>query len=97
MTQAYSDPARESDTRSLPDIEVFHRTQRDFIRADADSCDGIQLADAMEFGSDRFTESAALAGWYWWCCFPGCMPEGDPMGPFSTEALALADAQEGTD
>lgn len=34
-------------------------------------------------------------GWYWWACFPGCLPDGDPIGPFDTEAEALADAREG--
>jgi hypothetical protein len=33
-------------------------------------------------------------GWYWWSCFPGCLPDSDPMGPFDTEAEALADAQD---
>ena len=32
-------------------------------------------------------------GWYWWSCFPGCLPDGEPNGPFETEAEALADAQ----
>ena len=32
-------------------------------------------------------------GWYWWSCFPGCLPDSDPSGPFATEAEALADAQ----
>jgi hypothetical protein len=32
-------------------------------------------------------------GWYWWACFPGCLPDGEPMGPFKTEAEALEDAQ----
>lgn len=32
-------------------------------------------------------------GWYWWSCFPGCMPDGDAIGPFETEAEAIADAQ----
>ena len=34
-------------------------------------------------------------GFYWWACFPGCMPDGDPMGPFETEQEAIDDAQEG--
>jgi hypothetical protein len=25
-----------------------------------------------------------LPGWYWWSCFPGCLPEGDAFGPFPT-------------
>jgi hypothetical protein len=33
------------------------------------------------------------AGYYWQSCFPGCLPDSDPIGPFETEAEALADAQ----
>jgi hypothetical protein len=33
------------------------------------------------------------AGFYWWACFPGCMPDGDPIGPFQTEEEAIEDAQ----
>lgn len=36
-------------------------------------------------------------GWYWQSCFPGCLPNGEPNGPFDTEELALADAREGVD
>ena len=32
------------------------------------------------------------AGWYWWACFPGCLPDGEATGPFPTEADADADA-----
>jgi hypothetical protein len=31
-------------------------------------------------------------GWYWQACFPGCLPDGEPEGPFPTEYAALADA-----
>ena len=31
-------------------------------------------------------------GWYWQACFPGCLPDGEPEGPFLTEYAALADA-----
>lgn len=34
------------------------------------------------------------AGWYWQACFPGCLPDGELMGPFDTEELAIADAQD---
>ena len=34
-------------------------------------------------------------GWYYWFCFPGCLPDSDPVGPFESEAEALADAQKG--
>ena len=32
-------------------------------------------------------------GFYWQVCFPGCLPDGDPMGPFRSEAAAIRDAQ----
>lgn len=35
------------------------------------------------------------AGWYWWTCFPGCLPDSDPTGPFAAYADALADARNG--
>ena len=31
-------------------------------------------------------------GWYWWPCFPGCLPDGDATGPFQTERAAVIDA-----
>ncbi len=45
-------------------------------------------------GNDEF---AVAAGWYWWSCSPGCLPDSEPAGPFETEAKALADAREGMD
>lgn len=34
------------------------------------------------------------AGYYWWPAYPGCLPDGDPIGPFETREEALADALE---
>lgn len=79
--QAYSDPRRESDPFALPNVEVFHVAEGEMQSADMDAEDGEMLP----------------AGWYYWFCFPGCMPDSDPSGPFATEAEALADAQEGYD
>jgi hypothetical protein len=31
------------------------------------------------------------AGYYYWYCFPGCMPDSQPIGPFATEAEAIDD------
>jgi hypothetical protein len=33
----------------------------------------------------------AEVGWYYWFCYPGCMPDGEPIGPFSTEEDAVQD------
>jgi hypothetical protein len=32
-------------------------------------------------------------GWYYWFCFPGCMPDSDASGPYATEEEALAAAR----
>lgn len=34
------------------------------------------------------------SGWYWHACFPGCMPDGDPVGPFASSRAAMYDADE---
>ncbi len=33
-------------------------------------------------------------GWFYWFCFPGCLPDSEPFGPFATEDEALDDARE---
>jgi hypothetical protein len=32
------------------------------------------------------------AGWCWWTCQPGCLPERPPTGPFATSYAAYRDA-----
>lgn len=83
MTQAYSDPTCKADLHSLPDVEVFYMTENDIREAGPDSC--WYLEDSTE---------PLESGWYWWSCFPGCLPDSDPCGPFASEAEALADAQQ---
>jgi hypothetical protein len=39
-------------------------------------------------------EAADNSGWYWQACFPGCMPDGDPNGPYETSDLAFANARD---
>jgi hypothetical protein len=33
-------------------------------------------------------------GWYYWFCFPGCLPDSDPFGPYDTQAAAIAAMRE---
>jgi hypothetical protein len=35
---------------------------------------------------------ATYAGWFWWTCQPGSLPEGEPSGPFANSYLAYRDA-----
>src|SRR5512147_1800821 len=81
--QAYSDPRREDEPTALPDIEVFEGA--DYCHGcDCDGCDDGEPCPHLEHDK-----------WYWWSCFPGCLPDGEPNGPFETEEEALADAREG--
>ena len=42
-------------------------------------------------------DQAYEAGWYWWSCQPGCLPDSEPVGPFETAKEAEADAQAEAD
>ena len=83
MTQAYSDPTRENDPHTLPDIETFYVSEeeaahnREKVNIEHESDEGLTTS----------------AGWYWWSCFPGCLPDGDASGPFDTEEEAIKDSQ----
>jgi hypothetical protein len=56
------------------------------------------LPDAEVFHVDgpNYEALQLEAGWYWWACFPGCLPDGEPCGPFATKDEAIADAQQGS-
>lgn len=76
-------------------IEVFHMGENEFASRD----EGSWMADYMENAGVDWSdpesvkmEAESLAGWYYWCCFPGCMPEGDAVGPFKSELAAQQDA-----
>ena len=88
MPQHYSDPRRADDPHTLPDIEVFYHAGH---WASGEWCAPGGTWD----GDEDNTTFGAPAGWYWWSCMPGCLPDSDPSGPFDTEAEALADAREG--
>ena len=31
-------------------------------------------------------------GWFWWACYPGCLPNSDAFGPFPTGCRAFRNA-----
>ncbi len=49
--------------------------------------------EGMEGIIEETAES--LAGFYWWCCLPGCMPEGEANGPYQIRDDAAENALEG--
>ena len=82
MPYHYNDPKRENEPTAFPNVEVFFN--------DEDS--GQWGCEPRNFGSDGYPIES---GWYYAFGFPGCLWDSDPVGPFDTEAEALADAREG--
>ena len=76
--QFYIDSEREREANTLPDGEVFFRN------VETNRTDGWLDDNGAPLGD----------GFYWWACFPGCLPDNAPAGPFDTEADALDDARE---
>lgn len=52
----------------------------------------ISESDAKDFSGED--DEPREPGWYYWYCFPGCMPDSDPYGPYSSEQAALTAAQD---
>ena len=78
----------------------FHRLGYDGdCRSDDDRfCNITDYCHRVGVDSCRVTlEPTAEPGWYWRTCFPGCLPDSDPFGPFDTQEEALADAQQGAE
>jgi len=105
--QAYSDPSRESDPHALPMWRCSTSRQRSrqslvSTRMNIGSCgdsspDGLQQPRARK-GHRPHGEGMRPHGWlFWQACFPGCLPDSEPIGPFDTQAEALADAQAGAE
>lgn len=40
--------------------------------------------------ADQESPEAFAPGWYFCSCFPGCLPDSDPIGPFETEEEAVS-------
>lgn len=78
--------------------EIFHADENHvrahwLIPGSETDDDGPRYGCGSGPGDDEGTnDPAELAGWYWQAGFPGCLPDGDPMGPFDTEQEAMADA-----
>lgn len=44
--------------------------------------------------SRRTSGMTNRAGWYYWTCAPGCLPDSDAFGPFGSALAALRDAYD---
>ena len=104
MSKAYSDATREGDPHALPDIEVSEMNAHEAAEQDEDlvykymkrhefrlAAMNSRMREAM---FDAIVEENDIhGGWFWWACFPGCLPDGPATGPFDSYDEALADAR----
>ena len=105
MSQAYSDPRREDDPHALPDLEVFQLTATEVAAMDEELIweyshrHEYRLCHmngrVQERMLDAIVEEQGLTGgWYYRYCFPGCLPDSEPFGPYATEEEAVKAAHE---
>ena len=109
MSRHYSTPESERSAHTLPDIEVFQQTAREFAESDSNEelireymrKPAFRLASMNSRTRDAMfdamiEEEGIEGGWFWWTCLPGCLPDSCAFGPFASHAEALADAMETT-
>jgi hypothetical protein len=102
MSQHYSDPSRESDPHALPDLEVFQMTAEEVVTSGQYEDEIFELCKRHEFRFAGFNsrdrqraldalieEQGINGGWFYWYCFPGCLPDSEAIGPFATRQEAL--------
>lgn len=107
MSHHYSTPESERSNYTLPDIEVFEMTAREYAESDSNEELIYEYMHKHEFRlasvSSRVREAMFDAmleeegiegGFFWWTCLPGCLPDSCAFGPFKTHAEALADAMD---
>jgi len=88
--------------KKLAGIEIFEVTADEFLEAGEETWLSARLAETVkdkltgdydQAEVNPTTEEAAkeLAGFYWWSCQPGCLPDGEAIGPFETAEEAEED------
>jgi hypothetical protein len=102
MSFHYADETRADDPHYLPSIQTW---EADVLQLDCPRCGALEVPRTdSDTATDGFclgcseTVPAVLTGsrgWFFWYCFPGCMADSEPCGPYDTEALALEAAREG--
>lgn len=84
VARQFDDEAGYHEFTNGPDGETYGSFEV-FYSADEDQTPDSAFWD--EDANDRFG-----SGWYWWPCYQGCLPDGDPNGPFLTSNEARTDA-----
>lgn len=92
LTAGEGDWRAERLTDACPDYEK--ETARSAALAEAGEFADSEIVRS-EAEKDREAEAESLAGFYWWTCCPGCLPDSEASGPFETAEEANEDAGGG--
>jgi hypothetical protein len=104
MSFHYVDESRAADPTYLPSIQTW---QADVLEVQCPRCgdylaprtDADNSTDAFCLGCSNAVPAVLTGnrGWFFWYCFPGCMADSEPCGPYDSESAALDAAREGAD
>jgi hypothetical protein len=101
----YSDTTRENDPNTIPDCEVFELTAHETAELDEDMMREYSRKHEYRLaGFNNKTREAMLdaiveneginGGFFFQFCFPGCLPESSPFGPYPTRQAAISAARD---
>jgi len=82
--------------RRVEEAKVFDNEQgyHSFHNEDGEPYGSFEVFWTDGDGEQDEDGSISGAGWYWFACFPGCLPDGEPCGPFGSSSQARSDADE---
>jgi DNA-directed RNA polymerase subunit RPC12/RpoP len=98
MAQFFSNPKRETAPYAMPDAEAW---RAEVYRFDCETCGDMLLHEGEVDAATDGVQCPSCQGnrgtlvrtgekkWWAWFCFPGCMPESEPFGPFDSEKQAI--------
>jgi hypothetical protein len=105
MCPEYSSLERQDDQWSLPDLEIFQLTALEVAAQDEELVH--EYSKRHEFRLCHMNsvvreqmleaiveEQGIEGGWFYWYCFPGCLPDSEASGPYKSHGEALAAARE---
>lgn len=101
----YSDPSRENEKHAISDCEVFQLTSEEVAETMEEEICALMKRPEFRLAAMNtrvrekmietlIDENAVKGGWFYWYCFPGCLPEGCPVGPFETCDAAIEACRE---
>lgn len=73
---------------------MYHQFQSDGVEYGSFEVFPHDGKDTVTFDDGSQSHFGMTTGWYWWACFPGCLPDGEPSGPFDSEKDAINDARQ---